>query len=144
MRRAAHAPAVESWPAGMVLAGAELAGGRLPRVRRNPVATRCIFRDPARETRRTSLCRMDPGFFREPTFLSSISRHKPPPSRCLLLLSYPRTGIPSCLFLLLLFLYSLVGFVEDDARWTVKHIEHGGNRFHSGSGRSSPPAWRSR
>lgn len=69
--------------------------------------------------------------------------HPPPLSRRSLLLSCPRMGIRACLFVfppppLPLF----ARCVEDDARWTVKHIEDGGNRFHSGSGRSSPAAWR--
>lgn len=119
----------------MVLAGAELAGGRLPRVRRNPVATRCIFRDPviAREKRVEQVM----------VLLSKRPTISPPASSFSSLASsfLPENGYSSVPLRFSSSSSSLIRSL-DDARWTVKHIEDGGNRFHSGSGRSSPAAWR--
>lgn len=77
MRRAARASAVKSWPAGMVLAGAELAGGgRLPRVHRNPVLTPLLDASlvtPSRVQKRVEQVM--------PAFLDTVldSRMPPPP-----------------------------------------------------------------
>lgn len=104
-------------------------------MRRNPVATRCIFRDPviAREKRVEQVM----------VLLSKRPTISPPASSFSSLASsfLPENGYSSVPLRFSSSSSSLIRSL-DDARWTVKHIEDGGNRFHSGSGRSSPAAWR--